>query len=89
MFVSNSVGRLFVIHLVVLTARCVQGYQAIPTDNLAYPVLLTLKGSGTASGFYLNDGTRMYLVTARHVLFDERKLTLKSPSATEPERVSP
>jgi S1-C subfamily serine protease len=43
--------------------------RAIPEDNLAYPVLLTI-GSTTGSGFYLNAPDSVYLVTAKHVLFD-------------------
>jgi S1-C subfamily serine protease len=41
----------------------------MPDDNLAYPVLITLK-TGGGSGFYLNAKTAIYLVTAKHVLFD-------------------
>ena len=45
--------------------------RAIPDDNLAYPVLITFKNDGTTgSGFYLNTDKAVYLVTARHVLFN-------------------
>jgi V8-like Glu-specific endopeptidase len=44
--------------------------RAIPDDNLAYPVLITLKNGSTGSGFYLNAVDTIYLVTAKHVLFD-------------------
>lgn len=43
--------------------------RALPDDNLAYPVLITLRNS-TGSGFYLNTATATYLVTAGHVLFN-------------------
>jgi S1-C subfamily serine protease len=43
--------------------------RALPDDNLAYPVLISLKNGG-GSGFYLNTKTAVYLVTAKHVLFD-------------------
>lgn len=43
--------------------------RALPDDNLAYPVLITIK-NGTGSGFYVNNKTAIYLVTAKHVLFD-------------------
>lgn len=46
--------------------------RAIPDDNLAYPVLITLKNGFTGSGFYVNNGKEIYLVTAKHVLFDEK-----------------
>ncbi len=44
--------------------------RAIPDDNLAYPVLITLKNGGTGSGFFVNTAKGIYLVTAKHVLFD-------------------
>lgn len=51
--------------------------RAIPDDNLAYPVLINLTdctsnvGSIQATGFFLNAPSATYLVTARHVLFNE------------------
>ena len=42
----------------------------MPDDNLAYPVLITLKNGGTGTGFYVNANKGMYFVTAKHVLFD-------------------
>lgn len=50
--------------------RTVYAQRAIPDDNLAYPVLITLRNGATGSGFYLNTGKAIYLVTAKHVLFD-------------------
>jgi Trypsin-like peptidase domain len=44
--------------------------RAIPADNLAYPVLITLRNGSVGSGFYLQNGKAVYLVTAKHVLFD-------------------
>jgi S1-C subfamily serine protease len=46
--------------------------RAIPADNLAYPVLITLKNGSTGSGFYISTGQGAYLVTAKHVLFDPK-----------------
>src|ERR1700722_4487530 len=43
---------------------------AIPEDNLAYPVLITLKNGSTGSGFFLNTSHATYLVTANHVISD-------------------
>jgi hypothetical protein len=43
--------------------------RAIPEDNLAYPVLLSMQtiiGKSLASGFFLNATHAMYLVTANH-----------------------
>jgi hypothetical protein len=50
--------------------------RAIPDDNLAYPVLINLTdctnvNSIQATGFFLNASSAVYLVTARHVLFNE------------------
>jgi hypothetical protein len=47
-----------------------EAQRAIPDDNLAYPVLITLKDGATGSGFYINTDKATYLVTAKHVLFD-------------------
>ena len=41
----------------------------IPDDNLSYPVLIRIGASRSASGFYLNTGSNIFLVTAAHVLF--------------------
>lgn len=53
--------------------------RALPDDNLAYPVLINLTDctanpnitSVKGSGFFLTVHTKIYLVTARHVLFSE------------------
>lgn len=52
----------------------------IPDDNLAYPVLVTLRSAGntvsSGSGFYLRIDASIFLVTAKHVLalgFDDPK----------------
>src|SRR6266446_2794544 len=55
-----------------------EAQRAIPDDNLAYPVLIQ-RLDGAASGFYLNTATSMYLVTAKHVLFDPENNKLRSP----------
>jgi S1-C subfamily serine protease len=61
--------RLVVLLLTILTAT--PGYTArdIPADNLGYPVRILI-GEATGSGFYLNADDVIYLVTARHVLYD-------------------
>lgn len=59
------------------TATTAQSKRNIPDDNLAYPVLINLTDCTSnipaikASGFYLDTGSEQYLVTARHVLFNE------------------
>ena len=44
--------------------------RAIPDNNLSYPVFITLKSGSAGSGFFLHTKKFMYLVTAKHVLFD-------------------
>ena len=47
----------------------------IPDDNLAYPVLITM-GSSSGSGFFLTNGSSMWLVTAKHVLCNPQNQSL-------------
>jgi hypothetical protein len=61
---------LMVLIGISLATSTVYAQRAIPDDNLAYPVLITLKNGATGSGFYINNGKATYLVTAKHVLFD-------------------
>jgi hypothetical protein len=51
--------------------------RSIPDDNLVYPVLIMLNNGDTGSGFYLDTGTTLYLVTAKHVFFDPDTHTLR------------
>lgn len=65
-----------------ITGRAIR---AIPNDNLAYPVLITHEAGGTGTGFYLSTDKYIYLVTARHILFNDEspnkpRFTLKSNS---------
>jgi hypothetical protein len=53
--------------------------RALPDDNLAYPVLITI-GASVGSGFFFNAPTAVYLVTAKHVLFDPNGNKLYSGS---------
>jgi len=66
-----------------LAALCteVSAARAVPDDNLAYPVLITLKGGEQGSGFFLNLKGGSFLVTARHVLFKEGSDDLLAPEA--------
>lgn len=54
--------------------------RAIPQDNLSYPVQISLESGNEGSGFYLNERTATFLVTAGHVLFDGN--TLRAPRAS-------
>jgi hypothetical protein len=51
-----------------LTPACAR--RAIPDSDLSIPVLLTFKNGSSGSGFYLLAHGDVYLVTAKHVLFD-------------------
>jgi hypothetical protein len=42
----------------------------LPSDNLSYPVRLLI-GSGSGSGFIIRHGNQLYLVTAKHVLYQQ------------------
>lgn len=46
----------------------------IPENNLAYPVLIFLDNKSNGSGFRLNAKNKIFLVTAKHVLFENGKL---------------
>jgi hypothetical protein len=67
-------------HLILVASLCVlavlvapqeaESSRDIPDNNLAYPVLILTDKKLMGSGFYLNAQNSIYLVTARHVLFD-------------------
>jgi hypothetical protein len=52
------------------------------TDNLVPPASVALSGEGGGSGFYLCLPGALYLVTAKHVLFDSATERLLAPTAT-------
>jgi S1-C subfamily serine protease len=60
---------IFAITIALIPVLPARAQRALPDDNLAYPVLITFKGS-TGSGFFLNTHEAVFLVTAKHVLFD-------------------
>jgi hypothetical protein len=67
---------LLALAIAVIPVLPVKAQRALPDDNLAYPVLITLSHGSTGSGFFLNTHQAVYLVTAKHVLFnpDTQKL---------------
>ncbi len=56
--------------LLAPTSLRAQSQRALPDDDLGYPVLITLADGSSGSGFFLNTASTIYLVTARHVLFN-------------------
>lgn len=50
----------------------------IPDDNLAYPVLLFVDNLASGSAFRLFIENKIFLVTAKHVLFENEKLKGKT-----------
>lgn len=46
----------------------------LPADNLSYPVRLLI-GTGSGSGFIIRHGEDLYLVTAKHVLYQQDQTT--------------
>ena len=73
----KQIATVFVLVALLVMPKA-SAQRAMPPDNLAYPVLITFKGS-TGSGFYLATATTMYLVTAKHVLFDPATQGLREP----------
>ncbi len=67
---NRGLPLLVVIMTLPLVSTMFGANRAIPDDNLAYPVLITLKNGSTGSGFFVNTTKAIYLVTAKHVLFD-------------------
>jgi hypothetical protein len=70
------------IAIVLFVPREGMAARAIPDDNLAYPVLVSLDTGSNGSGFFLNTGSCLYLVTAAHVFFDETSGALRGKLAT-------
>jgi len=64
---------LFMVAAALLAAPTLVGQgraQAyLPEDNLAYPVQVVVPGAG-GTGFFVRRDRELFLVTARHVLFD-------------------
>jgi S1-C subfamily serine protease len=53
----------------------------LPEDNLAYPVQVLVSGGG-GTGFFVRRDRELFLVTARHVLFDVLTGRLQAPELT-------
>lgn len=73
---------LICLALLVFFAGTATAQREIPDDNLAYPVLITLGNGNFGSGFFLNTKDSVYLVTAKHVLFDPTNQRLFDQHAT-------
>ncbi|PWN71351.1 hypothetical protein C1631_001640 [Chryseobacterium phosphatilyticum] len=55
----------------------------IPDNNLAYPVFINIDNKYTGSGFFLNQiNNKIYLITAKHVIFDNKTIKTKGKIAT-------
>ena len=54
--------------------------RAIPDNNLAYPVFVSI-GNSTGSGFYVNTDKAVFFVTAKHVLFNPATQLPYAPTA--------
>ena len=76
-----SISSIFICVFLVLWGSLASAQRAIPDDNLAYPVLITLTNGSTGSGFYLVTEKAIYLVTAKHVLFDPDTQKLRDTTA--------
>jgi hypothetical protein len=60
-------------------ARTAQAY--LPEDNLAYPVQIVVANGG-GTGFFVRRERELFLVTARHVVFDQATGQLNAPEFT-------
>ncbi len=86
---TTQLSVFFISIVIAITALCSNAHarRALPDDNLAYPVLITLKEKegdkiiGTGSGFFLNRESATFLVTARHVIFKDGTDELQAPKA--------
>lgn len=67
--------------LMLIAPREGRAARAIPSDNLAYPVLVSIDTGSKGSGFFLSTGNSVYLVTSAHVLFDESSGNLRGKKA--------
>jgi hypothetical protein len=63
---------------VMISLPSVSAQRSIPDDNLAYPILISVGNVSSGSGFFLNTVHSIYLVTAKHVLFNQSNQTLLS-----------
>jgi S1-C subfamily serine protease len=76
----------FLLACMFLASLGVRAGRAWPGNEQAVPVLITAQDEktndlGWGSGFFLMESNRVYLVTARHVLFDPANSSLRSPRA--------
>lgn len=83
---TKRLARLLFLPLFLLAPSALRAERALPDNSLSYPVLITLKScppalTPQATGFFLDTGDSLYLVTARHVFFNnatpERQLICK------------
>jgi len=77
-YVCTSIVVLLFVGL--LPALPAHARQELSPSMLSIPVSIEIAG-GTASGFFINNGSCLQLVTARHVLFNDPQRTLKASIA--------
>lgn len=68
----KAIFLVVVLALIRVHSRAQSAKGILPQNNLGYPVLISLNNGATGSGFYLQLKDDIYLVTAKHVLFDPR-----------------
>jgi hypothetical protein len=79
----RTVHALFCVLLTLPSVRA-EAQRSLPDDNLGYPVLVTLADGSSGSGFFLNAGPAVYLITARHVLFNPKSPTSSAEDQKDP-----
>jgi len=85
MMIRKCFSQLLITFLVTCTAYSEStpspDKRAIPSNNLAYPVLIVVSDQSSATAFYLRNEKHLYLVTAKHVLFTKPEYKLKGNKA--------
>jgi len=64
-------NKIYLFVFILIFNNNIFSQRSIPDDNLAYPVLIILSGGGSGTGFFVNSVHGVFLVTAKHVLFDQ------------------
>lgn len=73
----------FQLCLLIISMMTIEAHAArqIPDDNLALPVFVSLRNGSSGTGFFLRGKQFLYLVTAKHVLFNQDTGALLSDTA--------
>lgn len=71
-------AHLAIIATLVVVPALARAQASLPEDNLAYPVQIVVPNGG-GTGFFVRRERELFLVTARHVVFDQTTGRLNAP----------